>query len=208
MGHTDAQPFHRPCSAYYASSVNDTNLCAACWRNGLGVGLAIMTSQIRTPVEALRNDTGQVVCTRVSVTKQYNLVLVKTRWCLATGKVTVGWRCAVMHHRFQRSIHLWAHDLERDEQPAYTLYRVSLWHTLLFDTINWRALGGMHIFTTPSLSSRCVNFTLIITHYSNYEIPWCRHHFPGLYSTYFPKFNENPFLTCCVIFPTRWQANI
>jgi len=36
------------------------------------------------------NDLGQVVHTRASVTKQYNLVPVAAQRCPATGKVTVG----------------------------------------------------------------------------------------------------------------------
>jgi len=43
------------------------------------------------------NDLGQVVHTRASVTKKYNLVPVVGQQCLATGKVTVGlalhWPC-------------------------------------------------------------------------------------------------------------------
>jgi len=38
----------------------------------------------------LCNNLGQVAHTYASVTKQYNLVLAKRRWCFAAGKVTAG----------------------------------------------------------------------------------------------------------------------
>jgi len=56
---------------------------------GLRVGLPVISLS--------GNNLGQVVCARATVTKQYNLVPVKGRWCHATGKVTVGlashWPC-------------------------------------------------------------------------------------------------------------------
>ena len=58
----------------------------AWWRNGEDVGLAINRSRIQIlPRAMLRNNLGQVVQTYVPVTKQYNLVLAKGRWCCATG---------------------------------------------------------------------------------------------------------------------------
>jgi len=48
-------------------------------------------SQDRLWAEALSsNDRRQVVHTRAFVTKQYNLVSVKGRWCSLAGKVTAG----------------------------------------------------------------------------------------------------------------------
>jgi len=63
------------------------------WRcNGESAGLATQKLAGSTPGLAISgNNLGQVVHTRASVTKQYNLVPVKGRWCCpATGKVTVG----------------------------------------------------------------------------------------------------------------------
>ena len=41
-------------------------------------------------ISTVERNPGQVVNTRASVTKQYNLVPADGRWCLAGGKVTVG----------------------------------------------------------------------------------------------------------------------
>ena len=77
--------------------------------------------QVRLPAIPLSgNSLGQVVHTRVSVTKQYNLVPVEGRWCPAAGKVTVGlashWLCV----RLKWFIHLQAYGLDRERSTPPT----------------------------------------------------------------------------------------
>jgi len=68
------------------------------WCIGQGVGLQLERPRDQlSSVPLSGNDLGQVVHTRASVTKQYNLVLIAGQLCPATGKVTVGlashWPC-------------------------------------------------------------------------------------------------------------------
>ena len=62
------------------------------WHNGYSNGLAINRSRVQILLGAmLCNNLGQVVqCSHLcaSVTKQYNLVPAKGRWCSAVGEVT------------------------------------------------------------------------------------------------------------------------
>ena len=75
--------------------------CTCAWWSGGVVARALrlrLQSQVRSAAVPLSgNNLGQVVHTRASVTKQYNLVPVQRRWCPAVGKVTVGlalhWPC-------------------------------------------------------------------------------------------------------------------
>jgi len=71
---------------------------------------------------ALRFQVGQVVRTRVSVTKQYNLVSIKEqRWTAAEKEIVA----QAMRHRLQWFIYLGAHSLRKeDKHPAYTLFRL------------------------------------------------------------------------------------
>jgi len=75
--------------------------CTCAWWSGGVVARALrlrLQSQVRSAAVPLSgNNLGQVVHTRASVTKQYNLVPVERRRCPAAGKVTVGlalhWPC-------------------------------------------------------------------------------------------------------------------
>jgi len=74
------------------------------------------------------NGLGQVVHTRSSVTKQYNLVPFKGQWCPAAGEVTVGLASHWPRVRLQWFIHLRAHSLRKgDQHTAYTPHGV--WHS-------------------------------------------------------------------------------
>jgi len=59
--------------------------------SGKALGLAIDRSRVQILLEVtLRNNLWQVVYTYVPVTKQYNLVPAKGRWCSEAGEVTAG----------------------------------------------------------------------------------------------------------------------
>jgi len=64
------------------------------WRGGAtgkAFGLAINRSRVQILLElTLRNNLRQVVYPCASVTKQYNLVPAKGRWCSVAGEVTAG----------------------------------------------------------------------------------------------------------------------
>jgi len=101
-----------------------------------GVGLMVTAltlrlerSRVQLPSVPLPvNDLGQVVHTRASVTKQYNLVPVAGQQCPATGKVTVVWRrtlALAMRHRLKWFTHLRAQGLSKgDEHPTNTPHGV------------------------------------------------------------------------------------
>jgi len=70
-----------------------TCLCSIVWLCGVAVQCwtcdqLVAGSNPSHP--AVEYNPGQVVSTRASVTKQYNLVRANGRWCLAARKVTVG----------------------------------------------------------------------------------------------------------------------
>jgi len=54
------------------------------------ISYTLKLHSIPAPPPAVECNPRQVVNTRASVTKQYNLVPANGRWCLAAGKVTVG----------------------------------------------------------------------------------------------------------------------
>jgi len=57
----------------------------------IAMDLRLKRSRVRiSAVQPSGNNLGQVVYTYASVTKQYNLVTVKQRWCPEAGKVTIG----------------------------------------------------------------------------------------------------------------------
>ena len=99
--------------------------------SGQGVGLATPEVAGSTPAVPLSaNYLGQVVRTRASVTKQYNLV---------PAVMPCGWEgnrrsdvALAMRHRFQWFIYLRARERKGDEHPTYTPHGV--WHTLPFFT--------------------------------------------------------------------------
>ena len=75
----------------YVCFYGTIRLCMAWWCNSYGVGLWLKRSGVQLPAKPLSgNNLGQVVHTRSSVTKQYNLLPVAQQRCPATGKVTVG----------------------------------------------------------------------------------------------------------------------
>ena len=76
-------------------------------------------SQVQLPAEPLSgNDLGQVVHTRTSVTKQYNLVPVAISDVLRLGRSGVA---LTMHHRLKWFIHLRSQGLSKgDEHPTNT----------------------------------------------------------------------------------------
>jgi len=83
---------------------------------------------VQLPTEPLSgNDLGQVVHTRASVTKHYNLVPVAGQRCPATGKVTVGlashWPCVTAVYP-----PIGARPSKGDEHPINTLHGV--WYSL------------------------------------------------------------------------------
>ena len=70
------------------------------WLGGIAVGRWTCDQLVagsNPGLSAVECNPGQVVNTRASVTKQYNLVPANKRWCLAAGKVTIGlashWPC-------------------------------------------------------------------------------------------------------------------
>jgi len=79
-----------------------STLCAQLWPGGVVVRVLACDTKGRgfdsQPFRFQVTTLGKLfTCTCASVTKQYNFVLVKGRWCPAAGKVTVGlashWPC-------------------------------------------------------------------------------------------------------------------
>jgi len=94
----------------------------------MDLDLRLQKSRVRTSAVPLSgNNLGQVVHTRVSVAKQYNLVPVKGRWCPATGKVTVGLASHCPCVTDQWFIHLRANGLRKG--APHTPHGV--WHSFL-----------------------------------------------------------------------------
>ena len=101
----------------------------------MALDLRLRRSRVRLPaVPFSGSNLGQVVHTRASVTKQYNLVSVK-------AVMPCGWegnrRCGFalgMRHRLQWFIHLLTHGMRKgDEQPAYTSHQI--WLTLRYQLL-------------------------------------------------------------------------
>ena len=133
---------------------------ASWWRSGQSVGLATQKVAVRISAVPLSdNNLGQVVYTWASVAKQYNLVLVKVRWCHAAGKVTLGlasqWPRVKDFSGLSTCIR--AHGLRKgDEHPAYTsrgygaLYRH---HCRVY--VGWQCVILFHIYSSWFLPPSC-----------------------------------------------------
>jgi len=85
-----------------------------------------------------------VVC--ASVTKQYNLVPAKGRWCSAAGKVTVGlvshWPCRAS--QTQWSIHLRAQRPMCGRWAPY-LRSTEVWSPFTFTLPGWSIILGLRL---------------------------------------------------------------
>jgi len=90
--------------------------------------LTLRLERSRVQLPSVPPPSGQVVHTRASVTKQYNLVPVAGQQCPANGKVTVVWCRTLalsMRHRLKWFTHLRAQDLSKgDEHPTNTAHGV------------------------------------------------------------------------------------
>ena len=90
---TETLWIHTQCTVVFCQLKSGGPLSSV-WPSGVMVrvlNLRLGRSCVRSLAVPLSgNNPGQVVHTCASVTKQYNLVLVKGLWCPAAGKVTVG----------------------------------------------------------------------------------------------------------------------